>query len=294
VANDLGDFADELGRCTFPPAGSAVSCAVSGGADSLALLVLAVAAQCSVTAIHVDHGLRPDSGSEADYVAAAADQVGAAFESRTVSVTLGANLEERARDARREVLPADVLLGHTADDQAETVLLNMMWGSGVRGLAAMPHDGRRPLMRLRRTDTERVCVAAGLHPLRDSMNDDLRFRRVRVRQELLPLMNTIADRDMVPVLCRQAEVMADQQRMLDQQAAHLDPGDCAGLQAVDPVVAAETVRAWLRQQPGTTVDRATVQRVLAVAAGDAVGTDVGGGWQIRRTRQRLRLVPPER
>lgn len=289
---EAAQFADELSRCNFPAAGTAVSCGVSGGADSLALLVLAVAAGCHVTVIHVDHGLRSDSASEADLVAAAAQRFGARFESRTVSIDAGPNLEERAREARRAVLPEDVLLGHTADDQAETVLLNMMWGSGVRGLAAMPNDGRRPMLGLRRADTERICSELSLVPIADPMNEDPRFRRVRVRHELLPLMNAIAERDVVPVLCRQAEVMADQQRLLDNEAAVLDPADCLALRTADPVVAAEVVRAWLRNQPAAIVDRATVQRVLDVVSGDAVGTDIGGGWQVRRTEQRLRMVPP--
>src|SRR5437879_6492898 len=101
-------------RCSFPIAGSDVTCAVSGGADSLALLVLAAAAGCRVTAVHVDHGLRPGSAAEADVVAAAAARVGAAFRAEQAPVGAGPNLEERAREARYDVLPPDVLTGHTA------------------------------------------------------------------------------------------------------------------------------------------------------------------------------------
>ena len=129
-----------LARCSFPPAGTAVDCAVSGGADSLALLVLAVAAGCSVTAIHVDHGLREGSAGEADVVAAAAARFGARFRAERVDVASGPNLEARARAARYAVLPADVLLGHTADDQAETILINLLRGAGVGGLTGMRRD----------------------------------------------------------------------------------------------------------------------------------------------------------
>src|SRR4051795_2102158 len=86
-----------LPRCRFPAPGTAVTCAVSGGPDSLALLVLACAAGCDVTAMHVDHGLRAGSDREADVVAAAAARFGARFEARTVLVPPGPNLEARAR-----------------------------------------------------------------------------------------------------------------------------------------------------------------------------------------------------
>ncbi|MHB1854368.1 MAG: ATP-binding protein, partial [Acidimicrobiales bacterium] len=98
---------------------------MSGGADSLALLVLAVATGRAVTAFHVDHGLRPGSAAEADRVAAAAAGLGAGFRALSVEVEPGPNLEARARAARRAVLPPDASTGHTADDQAETVLLNL-------------------------------------------------------------------------------------------------------------------------------------------------------------------------
>src|SRR5690606_19512117 len=86
-----------LGRCSFAVAGTPVVCAVSGGADSLALLVLATAAGCDVTAVHVDHGLRPGSDREADVVASAAERFGARFRAEKVDVAPGPNLEARAR-----------------------------------------------------------------------------------------------------------------------------------------------------------------------------------------------------
>src|SRR3954452_4130299 len=93
-----------LPRTTFPSPGTAVTCAVSGGADSLALLVLACAAGCRVTAVHVDHGLRQGSDREAEVVAEAARRVGAGFRSERVEVGHGPNLEARARAARFSVL----------------------------------------------------------------------------------------------------------------------------------------------------------------------------------------------
>ncbi|MGI8808381.1 MAG: tRNA lysidine(34) synthetase TilS, partial [Acidimicrobiales bacterium] len=152
-----------LARCTFPPPGTTVTCAVSGGADSLALLVLSVAAGCRATAAHVDHGLRPGSADEAHTVAEAARHLGAGFRAETVDVAPGPNLEARARAARYAVLPPDVLTGHTADDQAETVLLNLLRGAGLDGLAGMRHE-HHPILDLRRAETEAVCAAEGLTP----------------------------------------------------------------------------------------------------------------------------------
>src|ERR1700735_126956 len=129
--------ADLLSRCTLPPDGAALPGAVSGGADSLALLVLAAAAGCVVTAIHVDHGLRAGSEDEAEGGRAAAARFGARFESRRVSLAPGPNLEARARAARFAVLPDDVATGHTMDDQAETILVNLLRGAGADGLARM-------------------------------------------------------------------------------------------------------------------------------------------------------------
>ncbi|MEY2426142.1 MAG: tRNA(Ile)-lysidine synthase, partial [Actinomycetota bacterium] len=123
-----------LARCAFPAAGTEVTLAVSGGADSLALVVLAAEAELRGVAVHVDHGLRDGSAAEADVVRDAADRYGFGFRAERVEVGSGPNLEARARAARRSVLPRDALTGHTADDQAETVLLNLLRGSGLDGV----------------------------------------------------------------------------------------------------------------------------------------------------------------
>ena len=158
---------------------------MSGGADSSALLVLAVGAGLRVTAVHVDHGLRPGSAHEADVVRATAERFGAAFRAERVELADGPNLEERAREARLAVLPPDVLTGHTADDQAETVLLNLLRGAGTRGISAMRPGHRRPLLALRRSDTEALCAAYEVQLVHDPSNRDPRHLRNRVRHELL-------------------------------------------------------------------------------------------------------------
>jgi tRNA(Ile)-lysidine synthase len=288
-------------RCTFPPPGSAVTCAVSGGADSLALLALAIEAGCRVTAIHVDHGLRPGSAAEADVVAAAAQRFGACFRAERVDVVAGPNLEARARAARYRVLPADVLTGHTADDQAETILLNLLRGAGLDGLAGMRAGPRRPLLALRRAETRALCAHLGLTPVHDPTNASPAFRRNRVRHDLLPLLDAIAERDVAGVVARQADLLRDDADLLDELAGALDPTDARALAAAPVPIARRAVRRWLgasgagaqptdRHPP----DAATVERVLTVARGDAVGCELGGGRSVRRSGQRLRLETTKR
>jgi tRNA(Ile)-lysidine synthase len=271
-----------LARCTFPPGD--VTCAVSGGADSLALLVLAVEAGCRVTAVHVDHGLRADSAAEAEVVRDAANRFGADFRSENVDVAPGPNLEARARAARYAVLPADVLTGHTADDQAETVLLNLLRGAGLDGLAGMRPEGH-PILALRRSDTEAVCAAHGLTPVADPSNLDPVHRRNRVRHDLIPLLNDIAERDVVPVLARQAALLRDDAAALD--AMRVDATDASALSTAPVAVARRAIRRWLAADHPP--DAATVERVLAVARGEARATDAGRGRRVARTRNVLRL-----
>ena len=277
-----------LAKCTFPPPGTEVTCAVSGGADSMTLMVLAVVAGCSVTAVHVDHGLRFGSESEAEIVSAAAARFGATFRSETVDVGLGPNLEARAREARYSVLPDDVMTGHTADDQAETMLINLMRGASTTGLAAMRPGPRRPILALRRASTARFCHAQGITVVDDPSNCDPAFLRNRVRHELLPLIDELAQRDLVPVLTRQAGLLRDDGDLLDQLAEAIDPTSAKQLAAAPVALARRAVRRWLTTDHPP--DAATVERVLRVAGGQASGCDVGGGRRVERSQQRLRLL----
>ena len=286
-----------LARCSFPPVRTRVTCAVSGGADSLALLVLAVAHGLRVTAVHVDHGLRAGSADEAEVVRDAAERFGAAFRAEAVALDPGPNLEARARAARYAVLPPDVLTGHTADDQAETVLLNLLRGAALDGVAGM-RSGRgtgpqRPLLALRRADTEAVCARLGLHPVHDPSNDDRALLRNRVRHDLLPALGAAAGRDLVPVLARQAAVAADDTSLLDDLASGIDATDARALAAAPVPLARRAVRAWLRPVGGGhPPDMAAVDRVLAVARGDALACELAGGWRVHRSHQRLHLTGP--
>jgi tRNA(Ile)-lysidine synthase len=253
----------------------------------MALLVLAVEAGCEVTAVHVDHGLREGSADEAGVVEAAAARFGARFESRTVHVAPGPNLEARARAARYGVLPKDVATGHTLDDQAETVLLNLLRGAGLDGLAGIRR--RCPLIRLRRSETRALCQELDIDFIKDPSNVDPAFRRNRVRHELLPLLDDVAGRDVAVVLARQAGLLRDEADLLDELAGSIDPTDAKALAAAPAALARRAVRRWLtREHPP---DAAAVERVLAVARGEAVACEVANGLVIRRSGGRLSVTP---
>ncbi|MXW42932.1 MAG: tRNA lysidine(34) synthetase TilS [Acidimicrobiia bacterium] len=281
---------DLLARCNFPPAGTHLSCAVSGGPDSLALLVLGAQAGCEVTAWHVDHGLRPDSNKDAAVVAAAANRWGAKFVACKAICKPGPNLESRARAARYEVLPKETFTGHTADDQAETVLLNLMRGAAVDGLAGM-NPKRRPLLQLRRLETRNLCKSVGLKPIQDPSNLSLIHRRNRIRHELLPLLCNIAQRDIVPVITRNAAILGSVRDLLNELANDVEPTDAKALVKMPEPLAQVVLRRWIQDttQAEHPINAATVQRVLAVARNEARSTEIGCGWRVTRSSQQLGL-----
>jgi len=278
--------------------------ACSGGPDSIALLALAVDAGLDPIAVHVDHGLRAGSDREAGLVAATAARLGARFRAERVTVPRGPNLEAGAREARygaleraRVALDATaVLVGHTADDQAETVLLNLLRGSATAGLGGMPARRDRivrPLLALRRIDTAALCARLGLVPLDDPMNVDPAFLRVRLRREIIPVLERAAGRDLVALLARQADVVRAESDFLDGLArAAWPPGDgtapTALLAGMPVVLARRAVRCWLGPPPPSLDE---VERVLAVAGGEARATELAGGRRVRRSRGRLYAEP---
>ncbi len=266
--------------------------------------MLAVEAGCRVTAVHVDHGLRPASASEADVVASAAARFGAGFRSERVQVAPGPNLEARARAARRAILPRGTATGHTADDQAETMLLNLVRGAGRDGLAGMRPGTTKPLLALRRSETHGLCAELGLEPVVDPSNLDQGFRRNRVRHELLPLLESIAQRDVVPVLTRQADLMRDEAELLDRLASSLDGHDGPALASAPPALARRAVRRLVEAVPSYGRPRpddrsphhgeeshppsaAAVERILGVARNQAAACELPGGVRVRRSGGRL-------
>lgn len=282
-----------LSRCRFPVDAQAVTCGVSGGADSSALLILAVAAGFTVTAIHVDHALREGSELEADLVRSLATRFGADFQSLTCPVPEGPDLESRARDVRLAALPGGALLGHTADDQAETVVMRLLRGTGPSGLAAMGWD-RHPLLAIRRSEVEALCARLGVVPFEDPSNSDMRFLRNRVRHEVMPLLSQVASRDVTPLMCRLAELSAGQADLIEEMAEKVDPTDAKNLASLHPTLAAAVIRRWWLEvtELDHPPDAAAIARILDVAGGRIPGCDVLRGWSVRRSKGRLALIGP--
>jgi tRNA(Ile)-lysidine synthase len=195
-------FRTDLDALSAP--GERIGVAVSGGPDSLALLLLAAAARPGqVEAATVDHALRAESAAEAEMVAAVCGRLSVPHEIITHEweEPPTAAIQERAREARYDALAwwaghrglAALVTAHHADDQAETLVMRLNRGAGVRGLAAMRPCSKvpgsklallRPLLEWRRSELEEVCKAAGLTPAIDPSNSDEHYERVRLRQAL--------------------------------------------------------------------------------------------------------------
>ncbi|MGZ4736165.1 MAG: tRNA lysidine(34) synthetase TilS [Acidimicrobiia bacterium] len=282
--------------------------ACSGGPDSLALLVLGAEAGLDPIAVHVDHGLRPESAAEADVVRDAAHRLGVDVRCVQVDVGLGGNLEARARDARYSALETvraelgatAVLVAHTADDQAETVLLNLLRGSGARGLAGMPvRRGHvvRPLLGVRRADVHAVCAERGLSPVVDPSNDDRVHRRNWVRLDALPALCEGARRDLVPVLNRQAAVLRAEADLLDELAdalletAGAEAPSARAISGAHPALARRAVRRWLGTPPPSLAE---VERVLEVARCERRAAQLSGGRRVWREAGALHQAVPWR
>ena len=232
-----------LQRCNFPEAdGKPYHLAVSGGPDSLAMAVLSMLAGLQVEIWHVDHKIRPESADEAVSVASFAEALGVRFHLVSQKVADGSNLEARARNLRKEQLPVGVATGHTMDDQAETLLINLMRGAGLRGLGAMEPGFSKPILGLRRSETKEICRAVGLSPLQDPSNSSVRFLRNRVRHQVVPQMCEVASRDVVPILARTSLILKEQDAFLDGVCFDIDPGDVKRLVELHRVLRMRVVR----------------------------------------------------
>ena len=284
------DTAELLARCDFAE-DDELALGVSGGADSTAMALLAAEAGRLFTIWHVHHGLRPAADTEAEMVEKLASSLGVPFELRRLDLVDGPDLEARARAARYPVLPPDVCVAHTADDRAETVLLNLLRGAGLAGVATPFSRVRRPILRLRRAETSALCEFAGVSTVDDPMNHDQRFARVVVRKQVLPAAADALGRDPVPLLNRHADLVADALVVIQDAAAALDPTDTAALRVAPRAVASEALRQWLMAETGTplAVDAASIDRVMAVVDGTHRATEVQGGIRVSRTSGHLRL-----
>ncbi len=293
--------------------GGAIAVGCSGGADSLALAAAAIhcgaRAGIDVHGLVVDHGLQPGSDRVADATTASLRAMGATTVTvREVTVDGAGGPEAAARTARyaalRSAAPdgALVLLGHTRDDQAETVLLGLGRGSGPRSIAGMrecdPPWGR-PLLTVSRSTTVAACTALGLAPWSDPHNHDPRFRRVRLRTEVLPLLEDVLAGGVAAALARTAAQLREDLDVLDEAAATLLASarcqdatvDATVLEQAPPALRRRALRSWLLSSGLSDLSDAQLR-----ATDDLIGRWRGqgpvalpGDFVVRRERGRLHV-----
>ena len=326
----------EWRRLKLPAANARVVVAVSGGADSVALLgaldelIQSKKLELRLFAAHLDHGLRKDSRADARWVKALAKRLGHESPTRRVNVKAlaagsGDNLEQAARRARykflakvaKEKRAVVVLTAHTMDDQAETVVLNLLRGSGMDGLSGMDPARRlgegseiilaRPLLGwARRRDTENYCRSREVEFLTDEMNTDEKFARVRVRRQLLPQMESFNPK-IVEGLARTAELLREDSAALDLGASRLlelamEDGAGSPLR-IDLLALAPTalrrraLRQWIEQCRGDLkrIERVHVLAVESLLFGDRGGRviELPGGPKVLRRRKWLQFASTE-
>ncbi|MBB5153963.1 tRNA lysidine(34) synthetase TilS [Saccharopolyspora phatthalungensis] len=258
-----------LGSAAAAPfRGEPLVVACSGGADSLALAAAAShAARHGGIAVHglvVDHGLQAGSADVAVRAAEQLRELGCSARVIKVEVGTGGGVEAAARHARYTALRDErppgslVLLGHTLDDQAETVLLGLGRGSGARsisGMRAVDPPWARPFLGIRRATTEAACAALGLEPWQDPHNSDSRFTRVRLRTEVLPLLEDVLQGGVREALARTARQLREDADALDVMAAEVQSRvevrgalDAVALKEVPGALRRRVLRSWLLER----------------------------------------------
>ncbi len=299
--------------------GGSVLLAVSGGADSCALLVgtalVREALNLRVEVATLDHGLRPEARQEVESVVRLAARWGLTCHVRHLGVPPGVALEARAREARYGALEslrqerglAAVATAHTASDQAETVLMRLARGSALKGAAGIQERREgvvRPLLTRSREEVEAFLAAHGISFVTDPMNLDRAFLRTRIRQEVVPALSAAVGYPVTPHLAAFAQLAAEDEALLTTLAdgawtrlRHADGSlDAGGLRTLErPLRRRVLVR--LLTEAGARIDGPSLARVLeAVDTGGAVslgGSSVRGGLHLRAMGGRVRCVRPE-
>ena len=320
VTRVLQDVTRMIRRHRMLEPGSTVVVAVSGGPDSLCLLHAMVRLQrllrVEPVCFHFDHHLRPGSASDAAYVRGQARKLGVPFVLREAHSTpnRGASVEAWARTVRYEALAAAAeeqggvaAVGHTADDQAETVLLALLRGGGLDAVSAMKPVTRpvvRPLLETTREQTEAFCRALRLRPRRDPMNEDPAYLRVGIRDGVIPLLEERLGRNVRSSLARSAALLERDAGFLEGLAAEATSEVMAGrkdgtvelhakaLRDLPEALSTRVVRTALLEA-GLAPAAAHIQSVLTLST-SRPGSRVllGKGLLAERGREYVRLSRP--
>jgi len=297
-------------------AGDKVLVAVSGGADSLALAsaIVKESKEFAITpiAITVDHQLQSGSGAQAEKVEKQLKEMGyGKVICKKVVVTTESGLEAGARDARYKALSAcaseekatKVFLGHTRDDQAETVLLGLARGSGTRSLSGMAIENGiylRPLLHITRNETVAACKEIGVEPWNDPHNGNTEFSRVRVRTDILPIMEEKLGPGIAAALSRSASILRDDADALDEIAQReisrfdLTNLGCEELAALPRAIRSRVMRAAIyaagAPSGSITADHLAAVEALVTSWHGQGQVSLPGGVKVERISGRLSLL----
>jgi len=314
-----------LSACASIPPGASLVVAVSGGCDSVGLLYvlrpMAASRGWRLTVAHLDHGIRGAEGrADVAFVRSLARRWSLPVRVGRANVPLLArrrrqSLEAAAREVRYDFLSRvarragayAILTAHTADDQAETVVMNLCRGSGLAGLAGIPHEAGwrgvrivRPLLAVSRRDLEASLRGAGVAWREDTSNADLRHTRNRVRHVVLPMLERTLNPSVRRALCRLADICraetetraSDDARALDALAGQGIGLSVSWLRALGRAERRRVLRLWLARSglPGATLR--LVSHVEALAARQAGSAEIhaGGGRVVRRVYGRVRVT----
>ena len=297
-------------------AGDCILVAVSGGADSLALAYAiskeAPLLSLKVIGVTVDHQLQSGSGEQAKKVIAELDKMGITEnEIAKVKVEITEGLEASARSARYEALEkiaqkfnaVAIYLGHTRDDQSESVLLGLARGSGTRSLSAMASiNGKyiRPLLSITRIETLGLCAESGISPWMDPHNFDLQFTRVRVRTDVLPNLEKNLGPGISEALARSAHLLRDDADALDAWAENeiasmdLSNLECEVLAALPRAIRTRIIRRAIYSagapSGSLSADHVSAVEALVTSWSGQGAAHLPGGVKVSRLSGRLSLL----
>lgn len=263
--------------------------ALSGGADSAGLALLGVEAGRQTTALHIDHGL-PASPAMADAARGVAAMLGLPLSVEVVQLGVGPSREERAREARYRVfvkIEATVLTGHTRDDSVETMLINLLRGTGPVGLTGIPRHRPpniyRPILEVTRSETREIATLAGLPFVDDPMNQDMSLTRNRIRLGVLPLIREI-NPQVDEALARLAGILDRDVTYLEELSArhHSGPHIPVGLVQTLPRVLADRLLLRALDDVGIARTAERLDRMWSVASGQSDRQDLAEGHVVVR------------
>lgn len=268
---------------------------VSGGADSLALAAACVAEKIDARAVIIDHGLQENSAEITSWAHQVVKDLGLEAEVIKVEVT-GSSMEAAARDARYQALRQhaqgkDILVAHTRDDQAETLLLSLLRGhTGV--MHVRNGDIVRPFLNISRAQTEGACREVGLQWWDDPHNEDEAFRRVAIRRQVLPLFDDLLGGDSRLPLAQAAADLADDEAFFRDHLTYTD--SCVELAKNPPALRRRRIAHFLHFH-GFAITRPTIDAISSLCTdwkgqgGVAVGFDAGSRVIVVREEERLRI-----